>query len=597
MTDNQLRSSQLITTYGPGAMVDLPEDSVLIAGLDAWQYRNDRIPDIDEPRLAAKLAKLLARPYVGLRAPPAVIEDFKSSPFIVAWRFPEWFIVQDPQSAPAHPGWRRRRLVNLSALEKNKKYRGHDRKAYPVVPVRFVRACKKGHVGDIDWKTFVHGVGAGCNRDLWIEERGTSGDLRQIWVVCDCGAERSMSEAAPVKANALGYCNGSRPWLGPYEKEKCDEPNRLLIRSASNAYFSQLLSVISIPDTSSPVDALVRKLWDDFLSDVETPADLSRVRKKPTVAQRLQGLDDDSVVAAIQRVRRGESSEDRPVKEVEFDALAQTLDELGEDRPEGDFFARALPAARWRRPWMEGVERVVLVHRLREVVAQVGFTRFEAVGPDERGELDLGVQTAPLALDADWLPAMENRGEGIFLQFGPENLRRWQERPEVNRRGLQLLEGFKQWRREHETSRREFPGLPYILLHSFAHLLLTAMALECGYPASALRERIYALAGDRYGVLIYTGSADAEGTLGGLVLAGRDIARHVARALEPGRLCSNDPVCAHHAPAPPDQQPLHGAACHGCLLIAETSCEQRNEFLDRALVVATVEGLKAEFFR
>ena len=80
------------------------------------------------------------------------------------------------------------------------------------------------------------------------------------------------------------------------------------------------------------------------------------------------------------------------------------------------------------------------------------------------------------------------------------------------------------------------------------------------------------------------------------MLTGRDIARHVARALELGRLCSNDPVCAHHAPAPPDQQPLHGAACHGCLLIAETSCEQRNDFLDRALVVATVEGLKAEFF-
>ncbi len=128
-----------------------------------------------------------------------------------------------------------------------------------------------------------------------------------------------------------------------------------------------------------------------------------------------------------------------------------------------------------------------------------------------------------------------------------------------------------------------------------AHLLLTAISLECGYPASSLRERIFA-APDCYGILIYTGSSDAEGTLGGLVVAAREIRRHMRRALESGALCSNDPVCANHAPARHDHQHLHGSACHGCLLTAETSCEQRNEFLDRALVVPTVEALGAEFF-
>jgi hypothetical protein len=133
------------------------------------------------------------------------------------------------------------------------------------------------------------------------------------------------------------------------------------------------------------------------------------------------------------------------------------------------------------------------------------------------------------------------------------------------------------------------------MLHSLAHLLLTAISLECGYPASSLRERIFAAPG-AYGLLIYTGSSDAEGTLGGLVVAGRDISRHLRRALECGELCSNDPVCAHHAPARHDGQQLLGSACHGCLLIAETSCEQRNDFLDRALVVPTVEAIGAEFF-
>ena len=41
---------------------------------------------------------------------------------------------------------------------------------------------------------------------------------------------------------------------------------------------------------------------------------------------------------------------------------------------------------------------------------------------------------------------------------------------------------------------------------------------------------------------------------------------------------------------------LHGAACHGCVLIAETSCEMRNEYLDRALVVPALGVAEASFF-
>jgi len=97
--------------------------------------------------------------------------------------------------------------------------------------------------------------------------------------------------------------------------------------------------------------------------------------------------------------------------------------------------------------------------------------------------------------------------------------------------------------------------------------------------------------------LIYTGSSDAEGTLGGLVEVGRRIADSIKAALGLGKLCSNDPVCSQPEPANPhERRNLQGAACHGCLLIAETSCEQQNDLLDRALVVRTVQGAGAEFF-
>lgn len=594
MSKGQIRSSQIITTFGPGAMVDLPDASVILAGLDHWHYETGKVPEIKEARLVEKLKRILDIRDLTLRLPPASSENVHGSrPDIVGWHFPEWFIVQ--KDSVSTQGFRRRRLVHLNSLD-GTKYKDEKGKKQSVVPVRFVRACRKGHVGDLDWKAFVHGSPVSCVRDMWIEERGTSGDLAEIYVVCDCGAERIMSQAARLELRALGSCNGSRPWLGPGNKESCGEPNRLLIRSASNAYFPQLMSVISIPDTRSPVDDVVRFLWADFLSDVQTLGDLSKVRKKPTVALGLQGVDDATVFASIGRVRTGEAGLDRPVKAVEFEALSEAADEIGSDVPGGDFYARTLPRTVWDAPWMKQIERVVLVHRLREVVAQVGFTRFEAAGPDIQGELALDVKRAPLGIDTSWLPAIENRGEGVFLKISGDSIKQWLESPTVKERGLCLQEGFASWKTEHEMSSIEFPGLPYYLLHSLSHLLVTAISLECGYPGSSLRERIYAAPGS-YGILVYTGSSDSEGTLGGLVMAGREIRRHFKRALDLGSLCSNDPVCAYHSPSDHSRQPLLGAACHGCLLIAETSCEQRNDYLDRTLVVSTVENLGAEFFR
>ena len=143
-----------------------------------------------------------------------------------------------------------------------------------------------------------------------------------------------------------------------------------------------------------------------------------------------------------------------------------------------------------------------------------------------------------------------------------------------------------------------FPGGPYVLLHTLSHLLIQSVSMRCGYPASSIRERIYAEGGELgYGLLLYTGSPDAEGTLGGLVQQARHIEEHLRRALRMGALCSNDPICANHDPGESlEGRWLHGAACHGCTLVAETSCEMRNDYLDRALVVPTVGIADAAFF-
>ena len=236
---------------------------------------------------------------------------------------------------------------------------------------------------------------------------------------------------------------------------------------------------------------------------------------------------------------------------------------------------------------MAAVERVVLVHRLREVTAQVGFTRFEAMSPDVEGELQMGVQAASLARETTWLPAVENRGEGLFVQFKKAAIEDWMKLPAVVERGRRLLAGFDTWKAAHPHSARKFPGVQYHLLHTISHLLITAVSLECGYPASSIRERVYSL-DSGYGILLYTGTPDAEGTLGGLIEAGKQIRKHLPAALDLAKLCSNDPVCAHHEPVGLDDRNLEGAACHSCLFVPECSCERFNQFLDRALVVPTL---------
>jgi len=285
------------------------------------------------------------------------------------------------------------------------------------------------------------------------------------------------------------------------------------------------------------------------------------------------------------------------LKEVELDTFLSVPDELGEDVPEGDFYARRLPEASPRVGPTKLIERVVFVHRLREVVAQVGFTRFEAPAQPVDAEVALGVRLASLAHDVRWLPAVENRGEGIFLALEPEAVQTWLARDAVKTRAEQFRQGLRVFeQRDLPTDVVREVYMPYILLHSLSHLLLTAVSLECGYAAASIRERLYVREG-AYGLLLYTGTPDAEGTLGGLVEVGRRMDRHFETAIELGALCSNDPVCAQHRPDHPHEgRHLHGAACHGCLLIAEPSCERRNELLDRAFVVPTVDTADLAFF-
>ena len=141
----------------------------------------------------------------------------------------------------------------------------------------------------------------------------------------------------------------------------------------------------------------------------------------------------------------------------------------------------------------------------------------------------------------------------------------------------------------------------YWLVHTLAHALIREMAMQCGYSAASLSERLYAWPATEErppaaGLLIVTTASDSDGTLGGLVaLSEREcLQRVVSGALERATRCSSDPICARRTPVDPEDF-LHGAACHCCVMASETSCERANRFLDRRFLI-DLPGSELGFF-
>ncbi len=603
MSKGQIRKSQVVTTFGPGALVDLPDHSVIIGGLNTWRYGDVPPVKIEEDRLAGLIRNWFQLPYVEFREPPVHTDDFtiQKKGSIYANKFPTYFVTQ--QSFDLIPGFKSRVLVHIDQLDGGKYFNPDTRKKVAVVPVRFVRACAHGHIGDINWKKFVHGAQKCSSQVLYFDERGASGDLADIRVRCECGITKRLVDASARfdgENPPLDWCDARRPWIGANEidPDKCNQPNKLLVRSASNAYFPQVVSVISIPEAKKTVENAVDKVWQT-IGNVRAIDRIKIYREDiPTVEKALKDFTDEEVFREIQNRQNNVSTPKKSPKHAEIERFMSEAEDIGTGILDQSFWARSLPNSEWAADWTKEIEKVVLVHRLKEVVAQVGFTRFEAATPDISGDLDLEVKRASLTGDdQSWFPAYENRGEGFFLGFKKSAIRTWMNRPEVKAREKTLKDGFDIWCQQHTNTNRKFAGMPYILLHSLSHLLITSVSLECGYPASSLKERIYADETYGYGILIYTGTSDAEGTMGGLVEIGRSIKEHLRIALESGKLCSNDPVCIQHRPdLEHDPANLLGSACHGCLLISETSCEMGNEFLDRATVVPTLGKNKICFF-
>lgn len=607
MSDNsvgELRRSAVLMTYAPGAIMDMRSGkgpvSGVSAGLEEWDRSaplagNLKYQKIVERRLCKKLGKKY------FRLPPVLDENARradgkpDTSALVIRRFPEW--LQCPVCELLRPAskWGRDPGMAYRYCDSCSAHRPGGEKVF-VIPVRFAAACTSGHLEEFPWNWWLpHKPSCVLKGRDRLKLSAMGPGLGGLMLSCpECNAIRSMDGAFGEKALSGLVCHARRPWLRtPDAGCECSGSQgtfRAVQRGASNLYYPVMESALDIPPWTRTLQRIIGDYWDVLLDIVDhsgrvayikTSQHLSRVLEREGItaedlASKFDQMVDEADIANVDDLRIDE-----------YKVFTGPTDESDEEfEIHGEMVPEEL------RPF---IAKVVRVARLREVRVVKGFTRIHPPADTE------GSQIAPVSNETlDWLPAIEVRGEGIFLQLNIEALCQWEVQPEVMERVLPAAQSWRtDWKRRNGEEPIPFEATPRLLmLHAFSHALLRQLTLECGYSTASLRERLYVSEGTAgmAGVLIYTATSDSDGTLGGLQRRGSPdlLLSTLMGAIRSAQWCSSDPLCVSGETGAPDSHSV--AACHSCMLVPETSCEYHNRFLDRALVTGLDSGTGLGFF-
>lgn len=593
----ELRRSAVLVTGAPGAIVDFRADqaavSAIVCGLEDWVAAFSSAPADAQLVYEDRLQKKLQVSF--FRLPPVLTEENKRgrtvNPALLAARFPDWLqcpechrIAPSNKWAPVAPGHASRKCAQCS---------GSGRIVH-VIPVRFVMACEKGHLDEFPWHSWVgHAKGCECPKGfLKLEARGSG--LGGLVLSCpDCGASRTMEGIFSAKTWENSHCSGKMPWLGKDADEPCDRVPRTLQRGASNMFYPCMESALSIPPWSDNLQDELGQFWVPLnnVEDLEGRKNLAKLLlntstyqrwldkrgwKAEDVAEQIEKRKSGLLVADWENLRLNEyrqfTNSNAPVKEDNFEMriekVPSNLSHL--------------------------FSHIVRLVRLREVRVLKGFTRI--FPPDMTKNCLAPISKAHL----DWLPAIEVRGEGIFIGLNLDEVRAWETSEQVKKKADRIQTAYiNQWCERNPEDQPPIRHITprFLLVHTLAHILMRQLSLDCGYSSTSLRERLYVDDGDMAGLLIYTASSDTDGTLGGLQREGKmdKVGLTIPKAIRSVEWCSSDPLCIGGLMT--GSESLCGAACHACVLAPETSCEEFNQFLDRGMLIGWPDHPDAGYFK
>lgn len=580
-----VRQSQAVTTFSVGAILDFDSGSYMPLGLEFW-------PQLVSQRVGTKLfderlSKLLGKSYFVIPPAKRSVGTYANAPVNSAYalpvvRFPEWHFCSNPE---CHRLGVAGRPFIFDPTTQRLKCVVHGA---PVTPVRFVVSCDRGHIEDFPWAGWVHEGKTCSNHKLFLRSTGESLSLADLNVFCStCNSSRSMEGAFRGELSTFP-CNGKRIWL--QDEVSCGKYLSILQRGSSSAHFQVSESALSIP----PVSDTVSQELDNVMTALDSLPESSREIFLKSFSKE-KGIPYKDMLSAYKRRKNSQTTTTEPVSHVtmrqeEYRALCSDVFEPSPVPGRIPYFENKISHP--NKIIHKFIDLVGAVSRLREVRVLRGFTRINPlqVKGSESAENLATLSNAEL----DWLPAMEIRGEGIFIRLNIDSVRKWiSENPSVSNRADLINSHFVNLQANRGVQPDHIITPQRLLIHTLAHLFIRQISVDCGYPSASIRERIYCsdeLNSDEAmcGFLIYTGTSDSSGSLGGLVsLANLDrFAGVLTRTIESAQWCGSDPVCIE---SNPDQNGdrVVGAACHSCAILPETSCECGNLELDRLVLIGS----------
>ena len=582
MGKRTIRQAQLVAPFGVGAIIDIGQESYVMADISRWQPGLMR--RIENSHLERRLHRPIKTPIAKEDVAPVSIH-----------RVPRWHFC---------PRCRLMRMITgmEDAANKYQVPRCATQKCKgELTPMGFVAACKQGHLSDIDWHGWAHSspsvARSSCSRQgaqLWFETTGQGGgDWSAISVRCGCGARRNFNGLVQVEGS-LGYkCRGGQPWQ--HDESGCQEKLWVYRRAASNLHFPKHISALDLlplddgvstddlasqweADVSWPMIKVMQAASipiSQILTTAGPAAEKIATRNGCAVGQALEALVVSLSPGDDNREDAGDVASTQAA--IFADEWATLIGHMDVSTEFLEIKRTPLPQE-WPQELLRTVRAMSMVKRLREVRALLGFRRLT---PDEARPLvpiDLG------ATPSNWFPGVEAWGEGIFIQFDHVAVCEWESRVEAGLANRLKRIGAS------ATALGWDDGMAkprFLMLHSLAHAVIRRLSFDVGYSASSIRERIYSgpAGSTMCGILLYTADGDSEGSLGGLVRMGdpKRFGALLQAALLDIAWCSADPVCKES-----DKQGLNGmnaASCHACMLVSETSCSYNNSLLDRRALV------------
>lgn len=591
--EHNIRRSQLLTPFGIGSLFDINNQTVMIADSEFWD--KDKCEIIHDERLEAIMN---AKGFIE----PPISDDTDSTQesSIAGVRFPQWYLSPKTRQIMPISKWRqlairkgKRALKRFDESPFNPQYNFDEK----LVPVRFVCVCPYGHMQDFPWIEWAHSGKVCKNPKMRLLSSDRSGSLANYTVECEnCRLKKSLGAISSTKAfssflEEIGVsCEGLSAWKMNPDKEKCNAKLQVLLRSASNLYFSNISSSVNIPIRSSTV---IEKINSE---DPKVQRAVNQLKAE------FPNLDEDMMRKGIvENLKTKELSNSNVTKimdyrRAEFNILSgiEKYDNSSNKLKETIFNKKELLATGVPKP----IQSISLVHQLEVVNALRSFSRLKPNDSDSMKEIireenentKFSTEVSLYRRKDGYYVGMRSRGEGIFISLNVESVSSWMKEIQGSRIASRINNKIYNVGVSQDEQKYITPS--YYLLHTLSHVLLKELSMSSGYSSTALKERLYYSdepGKEMYGILIYTSSSDSEGTLGGLVKQGvpEKFRRVLSAAIEKARWCSFDPICIDSDGQ--GSNSLNAGACHACALISETSCEKMNRFLDRGVLIGGLD--------